>query len=161
VLARAQSGVEPPRLEFFPLEPKLEEVAAGVSTAAGVELVVDCPPRLAALADADLLQEALAALVENAALHTARGTIALRARSYDDRHLELEIQDSGDGILPELQEQLFEPFARGPAGGNGFGLGLAIAREAVAAMGSTLAVESQPQRGTRFSFRLPSAEVVS
>lgn len=160
VLARAQSGTQPPRLEFVPLEPMLREISARTVTAADVELRVECAPRLAALAERDLLGEALAALTENAARHTTQGTITLRAEPRDARLLEIIVADSGTGILPELQEQLFEPFTRGSADNGGFGVGLSIAQQAVAAMGSRLRVDSEPQQGSRFSFRLPSAEVV-
>lgn len=161
VLARAQAGLQAPGLQFVLLGPVLSAVAADALTAPGVEIAVSCPTTLAALAESDLLTEALVALVENAVQHTSRGKITLRAAARDDETVEIEVEDSGAGIAPELQEHVFEPFARGSADGNGFGLGLAIAQQAVAAMGSTLAVESEPGHGSRFSFRLRSAEVVA
>ncbi len=56
-------------------------------------------------------------------------------------------------------ERLFEPFARGPAerDGAGAGLGLAIAREIVAAHGGSIGIESTLGRGTTVTVALPAA----
>jgi len=160
VLARAQAGVQPPRLDFVEVEPVLRRITDRLEVRRGVTVHVSCAANVAAFAEPDLLEEALAALAENAARYTTRGTITLRA-AREDGALDIEIEDSGAGILPEHQELLFDPFFRGTADGDGFGLGLAIAAQAVAALGATLTVESAPHRGSRFSFRLPAAEVVT
>lgn len=161
VLARAHAQVQAPRLELVPLEPVLARAAASVEPEPGVDVAVSCPPRLAVLAEPDLLEEALAAMAENAVRHTHAGAVSLRAWAVDGRELEIEIADSGDGILPEHRERIFDPFYRAAADGTGFGIGLAIAEQAVSAMGGRIEVHSQPRRGTRFTLRLPSAEVVS
>ena len=158
VLARAQSGTQAPRLEFVTLAPLLERLAAEVPHRSSVSIEASAPPNLAAFVDADLLEEALHALAENAVRHTREGTVTLRAWRRDDRLLEIEVADSGDGILPEHLDQIFEPFFTSAA--DGFGLGLAIARQAVRAMGGELDVTSEPRRGTRFSILVPSAEVI-
>ncbi|MGZ4383307.1 MAG: ATP-binding protein [Gaiellaceae bacterium] len=160
VLARAQSGVQQPRLEFVPLEPLLGRLRSLFDARERVTLEISCPPGVAALAEPDLLGEALAALVENAIEHTPAGIVAVRGRPLEDRKVEIEVEDAGEGILPERLDRIFEPFSRGDQQREGFGLGLAIAREAVAAMGGALDVRSEPGRGTCFSFQLPSAEVI-
>jgi signal transduction histidine kinase len=161
VLARAQSGVQAPRLDFVELEPVLKRIVDRLDVRREVTVHVSCAPTLAAFAEPDLLEEALAALAENAVRHTYRGTITLRGIARDDGNVDIEVEDSGEGILPEHQELLFDPFFRAAADGDGFGLGLSIAAQAIAALGATLTLDSSPQRGSRFSFRLPAAEVVT
>jgi signal transduction histidine kinase len=157
VLARAQSGGTM-RLEFVELEPLLVELAELAAPAEGVTLTVECPSRLAALAEVDLAHEALAALVENAVRHTKEGSITLRAAEHNG-HVEIEVSDTGSGILSEHRERVFEPFYRPTADGHGFGLGLAIASQAVQAMGGEL-LAADAELGSTFVIRLPSARVL-
>jgi two-component system sensor histidine kinase VicK len=155
VLARAQSG-EPPRLDFVELQPILRALAMQAEPRAGVEIVVECAPGLAALAERDLVREALAALVDNAVAQTWEGRIALRAGETNGT-VAVIVEDSGVGILPEHRARVVEPFYRTTSSGVGFGLGLAIAAQAVRAMDGTLTLEGG--EGTRFVIRLPSARV--
>jgi len=161
VLARAQSHAQPPRLEFVPVRPVLEAVAEALDVPSAVRVVVEAPPALAAFCERDLLHETLDALAQNAARHTRQGTITLRAAEREGQKLELEVADTGDGILPERQERIFDPFFRATDNAKGFGLGLAIARQAVEAMGAELDVESIPGAGSTFRVRLASARLVS
>ena len=66
------------------------------------------------------------------------------------------MSDTGGGVLPEDRERIFEPFYRATAEGRGFGLGLAIAADAVRAMDGELTVEDAGA-GARFTIRLASA----
>lgn len=161
VLARAHAGAQPPQLEFVTVRPILDEVAASLELQAAVRIEVEAPSALAALCERDLLHEALAALGENAARRTHQGSIALRAREGDDHVLEIVVADSGEGILPEHLDLIFRPFYQPTPNGEGFGLGLAIARRAVEAMGGQLDVRSVPGVGSRFLLRLPSARLIA
>jgi two-component system phosphate regulon sensor histidine kinase PhoR len=154
VLARAQAG-ESMQLDFVRIAPVLEELARQATPADGVELLVECGEDVEALADRDLAHEAIAALVENAVEHTSAGTIRLTAQT-EDGHVTIAVIDSGGGILPEHRERIFEPFYRLFATGDGHGLGLAIAAQAVRAMAGDLTAEDA-EGGTRFIVRLPSA----
>jgi PAS domain S-box-containing protein len=156
VLARAQSG-ETMRLEFVELRPLLAELVQETTPQQGVKLSVECDPSLAALAERDLAREALAAIVENAVEHTYEGSIQLAA-AENDGLVRISVTDSGGGILPEHRDRIFEPFYR-PAEGSGFGLGLAIAAQAVRAMDGELFIEDAPG-GSRFTVRLPSARIL-
>jgi len=158
VLARAQAG-EVVRLDFVELRPLLEALAAAADPAPEVAVEVSCPTSLAALADGDLLREALASMVENAVTHTHEGSIVLRAFDGDGR-VTIQVSDTGAGILPEHLNRIFEPFYRGDGTGQGFGLGLAIAAQALRAMDGELLVMGDPGGGTTFSVRLPSARIV-
>ena len=154
VLARAGSG-HPIRLDCVEIRPLLEMLASRLDTAPAVEVSIECPDDLSALAERDLLQEALAAIAENAAAHTAEGSIRLRGREESER-IVIEIADTGVGILPEHRELVTQPFFRAQSSGQGFGLGLAIAAQAVAAMDGQLEL-AEAEKGTRMLVRLPPA----
>jgi two-component system, OmpR family, phosphate regulon sensor histidine kinase PhoR len=161
VLARAQSGMQMPRLEFVELQPLLRGLVEGRRPVAeDVSVEVDCPARLMALADADLVEQALAVLVDNALRHTREGSIVLRAYEDGGRKVAIEVRDTGGGILPELQQAVFQPFFRAHHDDRGFGLGLSIAAQAIDVMDGTLELESTPGVGTTFVIRLASAKVL-
>jgi signal transduction histidine kinase/HAMP domain-containing protein len=157
-LARAHSGQETPRVEAVELGPLLQEVAAGLHPHAGVALDVDVPYGLAVESNRDLLEQALRNLGENAAKHTARGSVVLRAYG-DGSTVTVEVEDSGPGIGPEVQRHVFDRFYRGERDAHGFGLGLAIVRESVRTLGGRIELESSPGEGTVFRILLTRARV--
>jgi signal transduction histidine kinase len=69
------------------------------------------------------------------------------------------VRDSGIGIPREKQDIIFDPFSQADGSNGrsyeGIGLGLAISRHLVELMGGKIAVESEPQGGSRFWFTLP------
>jgi two-component system OmpR family sensor kinase len=100
-------------------------------------------------------------MLENALLHTPPGTpVHVRAAVRNGR-AELAVEDEGQGIPEEHEEQVFERFYRLEGGvASGSGLGLAIARELAELMGGTIELDSRPGR-TRFALILPSASGMS
>ena len=74
-----------------------------------------------------------------------------------DEAVEIEVSDTGEGIAPEHRPRIFEPFYRVAATGEGFGLGLAIAQQAVRAMEGELSSAVPAGGGTTFTIRLPSS----
>jgi PAS domain S-box-containing protein len=92
---------------------------------------------------------------------------ALPARTADDNriqvstwregphHVVLEVEDNGQGMPPEVQRRIFEPFYTTKPVGVGTGLGLAICNTIVQGMGGKIDVRSQPGQGTAFQLRLP------
>jgi signal transduction histidine kinase len=157
-LARAHSGQEPPRTEAVELAPLLREVAAGLQPHAGVAVDVEVDEGLTVETNRDLLEQALRNLGENAAKHTARGSVSLRAYSVG-RAVTVEVEDSGPGISPEVQRHVFDRFYRGERDADGFGLGLAIVRESVRTLGGRIELDSSPGQGTVFRILLTSARV--
>jgi signal transduction histidine kinase len=111
---------------------------------------VPCSPRLTRV---------LQNLLGNAVRHTpADGTIRIAARRAADR-LEVEVEDTGEGIAPEDLARVFEPFFRADPSRSrgGAGLGLALAKRIVETLGGRIGAESTPKRGSRFAVELPIA----
>jgi two-component system phosphate regulon sensor histidine kinase PhoR len=159
VLARLQTGAEQPRLTVVPVGQLLEEIAARLDPAHGVEVSVRSSAETGVLADPDLLHRALANVAENSAKHTQKGEIVLEARG-NGTTTEIEIRDTGQGMTDEEQARAFQRFYRSSKGTDGFGLGLAIAQEAVLAIGGTIELESKAGVGTRVRVALPSAKIL-
>jgi len=157
-LARAHSGQEQPRVEAVELAPLLRDVAAGLQPHKGVSLDVEVPEGLAVQANRDLLEQALRNLGENAAKHTARGSVVLRAYGNEST-VAVEVEDSGPGMSPEVQRHVFDRFYRGERDAHGFGLGLAIVRESVRTLGGRIELDSSLGEGTLFRILLEPARV--
>jgi two-component system phosphate regulon sensor histidine kinase PhoR len=158
VLARAQTRAETLRLEPIELRPLLEQVVEEARSRVDVPIHVSCPPGLAVAAQPQLAEQIVSNLVDNAAKHTERGDISVKARRAG-AGVTIEVSDTGSGISPEEREAVFERFYRaGSRDRDGFGLGLAIVREAVRALSGSVDLESTPGSGTTVRVRLPAAE---
>ena len=81
--------------------------------------------------------------------------ITVRTRDLEGE-VEIEIEDSGRGIAPELEPKLFTPFFTTKSAGRGTGLGLFISREIVVQQRGTLGFRSRPGGGTIFRVTLPA-----
>ena len=162
VLARIQTGRERPRLDLVRVEPLLQEVATLLVPATSVEVEVRAPERVAVLADPDLLYQALENVTANATKHTHQGRIVLAARDLGGT-IEIEVSDTGSGMERTEAARAFDRFYRSASRDHqdGFGLGLAIADEAVRALGGSIKLDSVPDVGTRVRIQLPSAKIVS
>jgi signal transduction histidine kinase len=114
------------------------------------------------LLDERRLRQVLDNLFINALRHTRKGTVSLQcsltALPKGRARLGLAVSDTGEGIALADQARIFLPFERGSNtahdGGKGSGMGLAIARQLVNAMGGKLLLESAPGAGTCFRFSL-------
>jgi signal transduction histidine kinase len=83
------------------------------------------------------------------------GTLTLRGREGERGMIVVEFEDTGSGIAAEDLPRVGQPFFTTKRGGTG--LGLAIAQRIVERHGGTLAVDSQPGRGTKVRVSLPGA----
>ena len=117
-------------------------------------------------ADEGQLSQVINNLVINA--HQAMpdgGEIVISARNVDaplqglalreGRHVMIKVQDSGNGIAPDLLPRIFDPYFTTKSGGSG--LGLASAYSIVKRHGGAIVAESSPGQGTRFRFYLPAS----
>jgi signal transduction histidine kinase len=88
----------------------------------------------------------------------AGGRVTLRIAPQGDKMFRLEVEDTGIGIAAGEVQRLFQEFAQLPnsrQAEQGTGLGLALTRHIVEAQGGTVAVQSEPGRGSVFSAVLP------
>ena len=109
------------------------------------------------LADAGLLERVVANLLDNALRHGGGAPVALRTADRDGL-VELRVVDGGPGVPADRAELLFAPFQRlGDRTPGGLGLGLAVARGFVEAMGGTLTAEGTPGGGLTTIVTLPAA----
>ena len=118
------------------------------------------PRDLRANVDRDALGVALTNLVGNAIKYTAEGgrvAVDVRLRGGPPPRASVCVEDNGIGIAAEDQARVLAAFERAEPGQRkaaGFGLGLKIAHELIKAHGGTLAIDSKPGRGSKFSFLL-------
>jgi signal transduction histidine kinase/GAF domain-containing protein len=112
------------------------------------------------IADKQRLHQVLANLVDNAIKYTPEnGKVAIVA-IFDSQNIVFKVRDTGPGISPADQSELFKPYSRLPKnrshfGGTGLGLGLAISKIFVKLHGGTITVQSQAGKGSVFTVSLP------
>jgi signal transduction histidine kinase len=107
-------------------------------------------------ADPARINHVLANLISNAVKYTPVGGKVLVAVKPDGDNINFYVTDNGKGIPGEYQERVFEKFFRipGQEANSGEGLGLAIAREIIAAHDGKISFESAEGKGTTFEFSL-------
>lgn len=97
-------------------------------------------------------------LTTNALKYTDQGFVEVAARETSGTRIEFSVRDTGPGIDAESLRTLYQPFRTVPTPlrhrFSSAGLGLAISRKLVTAMGSELTVKTRPGQGTRFAFEL-------
>jgi len=110
-------------------------------------------------ADADRLEDVFCNLLDNAIKNTPTGgEIQITAQDKRNHSLAITVADNGPGIPPEQLPHVFDRFQPGSGLREGFGLGLAIAREIVKAHRGEIEVASDPGEGARFTVTLPVGE---
>ena len=114
------------------------------------------PPPLQA--DRERLLQCLSALVDNALAYAPSGPVEL-ALSWDARAVTWHVRDRGPGVAPDERQRIFGRFVRGRSAAatdtRGSGLGLALVRLLMEAMGGTAAVADHAGGGADFQLRLP------
>jgi len=114
----------------------------------------DMPP---VRCDCGQIEQVILALVMNAIDAMPNGgNLTLRSRkAKDPAEVQIEVQDDGVGMPPEVLGNMFEPFFTTKERGRGLGLGLAISRNIVERHGGKIQVRSEAGRGTAFTITLP------
>ena len=112
--------------------------------------------------DRDRLVQVIINLISNAVKFTERGHVACSAKRGDGDFVSVSVSDTGVGIQPQDQMEVFDKFRQvgdtlteKPAG---TGLGLPICREIIEHLGGSITVESIPGFGSTFTFQLPTAQ---
>jgi PAS domain S-box-containing protein len=144
----------------------VEASIAAMSPAAEAKgIAIDCDleaGREVVLADPDRLQQVIWNLISNAVKYTpADGRVAVSLRR-DGHHVEVRVEDDGEGIDAEMLPKLFQLFEQGDSGttrrSTGLGLGLAIVKQLSELHGGSIAAESTGSgQGSVFVLRLPLA----
>jgi two-component system sensor histidine kinase KdpD len=157
---RLESGVMRPRMDWC----ECHEIVAAARRAVGSRigdhpLEIDIPADFPIFrADAALLEQAVAQLLANAAIHTPPET-KIRVSAQVDAKIEkilIIVTDNGPGVPTEIQDKVFEKFVRGPATRKGgLGLGLSIVRGFMKSQGGDVTLDGAPEGGARFILSLP------
>jgi PAS domain S-box-containing protein len=168
-LSKAEAGKLDLSCTPFDLRREIEQVVGLFSGRAfdrGIEIAAhiarDVPPVMHG--DAIRLRQVLGNLVNNAVKFTETGAVLVAVTvandSADPLMLEFSVTDTGVGVAVEEQQRIFEAFEQADGSVTrkfgGTGLGLAISRQLVELMRGSMALASQPGRGSRFSFVIPA-----
>lgn len=161
------SKMEAHQLQIYsePIEVKafLEQVAGLVSSLAeknknSMQLKLNLPQAFYLSSDRQRLQQILLNLLSNAHKFTQTGTVTLSADIVESE-LILEVEDTGIGMASENLERVFEAFYQVDSSYSrqyqGTGLGLAIVQQMVSLLKGKISLESQLDKGSRFTVRLP------
>jgi heavy metal sensor kinase len=166
LLARADAGNAPLRVVPFYLDELIVECARSVRSLAKsstFSVVVIPSDEVPYVGDEQLVARAIVNLIDNAIKHSCgKGTARLELRA-DDTWYRLTVSDTGPGIPPVAQPQIFDRFFRAdvsrsrtaPLDGGGSGLGLSIARWIVETHGGRLELVTSSPAGTVFELALP------
>jgi two-component system, OmpR family, sensor histidine kinase KdpD len=157
-MSRLQTGALQLVMRDVGLDEVLPSALVGLTQAERVEVDVDeTLPRVRA--DAALLERAIANVIENA-IAWSPPEVAVRVEAcVAQERVDLHVVDRGPGIPSAQREDVFRPFQRlgDRSNGSGVGLGLAVARGFVEAMGGELLVEDTPGGGVTMVISLPAA----
>jgi len=167
-LSKAEAG----KLELargpFELRRELEQVVGLFGARAydkGIEIAAHIARGVPSTIHGDpiRLRQVLGNLVNNAVKFTESGAVLLAVSvvpgESSEAVLEFSVTDTGVGVAPDEQKRIFDAFEQADGSVTrkfgGTGLGLAISRQLVELMRGSMALSSEPGRGSRFSFRIP------
>lgn len=163
-LSRLESAQMTPNLQVFDLEPIMSRLRLNYRAAArakGLRFGVGSSDA-AVMSDPALLERMLSNLVVNALQYTEQGGVLLTCRRRGGV-LRLQVWDTGTGIPPEKQDEVFREFYRIERDNDsrkGVGLGLAIVRSCASMLGLPIRLRSEVGRGTCFTIEVPLASEV-
>ncbi len=164
--SRIEAGSLEPDIRDVPVRPWLEQMLSRLGSVTKTHHVtLDAPADVAVLADPVLLDRVVENLLSNAVKHTPHGTRVTLTAAKQDGHATISVHDDGPGIppweLPHLGDRFFRGGDAATRQTRGTGLGLAFVREILTLHGSDLKIESEPGKGSTFSFRLPVSRSLS
>lgn len=140
-------------VDFLAPQAQLARVRLEVSAEdAGARAIVD--PKLIKQALLNLLLNAIQHTPEGGQVHVRLSSPRGRPGRGGRRTVQMEVSDTGGGVPQQDQARVFEPYFSRRKGGTG--LGLPTTRRVIQAHGGTIALQSEPGRGSRFILTLPS-----
>ncbi len=161
------SRIESGRFELIPTTLSVNSIAQNVREQLGVlaeekglQMAVEVDPNMpeAVVVDEEALMKIITNLISNAVKFTEEGEVRMIIRR-DDSNWQVVVRDTGIGIPAHKQEVIFERFRQVDGSSTraygGTGLGLAIVRQLALAMGGTVQVRSEIDKGSEFTVTLP------
>lgn len=156
--ATLQLGVEP-AIKRLDLKTFLQELVADAETEIqlrGIAVTLEAPEGIALDVDPRLMRSAVSNLLNNALKFSHPQSRVELSASRSEGRLVIEVLDSCGGLPPGKAEELFNPLVQRGENRSGFGLGLAIALQAVEAHHGTIRVRDRPGVGCTFTIDLPA-----
>jgi signal transduction histidine kinase len=152
--------LEAQRFDLAPVLRDVLEQTGVLASSIGVTLVLDAPQGPVFIeADELRLRQVLINLIGNAIKFSRSGGSVRVFAHLESHQLHFEIRDEGIGIPKDRQAEIFQAYEQLPTDSNhgmgGTGLGLSIARSLVRLHGGDIWVDSEPGRGSTFSFVIP------
>jgi PAS domain S-box-containing protein len=163
-LSKIEAGkleIERVGFDLHALLESLRQVYGTLADARGLAFAMDIDAAVPAWVWGDpvRVRQVLGNYLNNALKFTARGAITLHARAGTGATLRFEVRDTGPGISPDVQAQLFRPFTQADQSTTrrfgGSGLGLSICLELATLMQGRVGVDSVPGQGSHFWVELP------
>lgn len=170
------SKIESGRLELDPFPNDIRQtikdtiqlhIASAKKKNIGISLLLseDFPQMVTV--DANRLKQVLSNLISNAIKFTEQGNIEIlgkiKQNFYDSESISIEVCDTGIGIPKEKQSQLFQRFIQANTSSTrkygGSGLGLAISQKLTQLMGGNLYLESEENKGSKFTIQIPLVKI--
>jgi len=160
-LSRIEGGESKPRLEPIRTRDLIQDATKELRPqveSRGLDFTVEAAVDLPSVnADRSQVERVLSNLVVNAMRYTKHGAIKINAQPRGNS-VAISVSDTGSGIPQEYLTHIFDKFVQVPgAATGGAGLGLAISRLIVEAHGGQISVQSEPDKGSTFTFTLPLA----
>ena len=166
-MAKVESRQVDLNSRFLPVAPLLQDVEALIQPQMSAKKlrfsIGACDESVVVFVDPDRTKQILLNLLSNAQKFTDEGgAVSLRCEYAPHSILTISVSDTGRGIAPDKQAEIFEPFTQlnrlqTPDAHRGIGLGLSISRTLARAMGGDLTVESEVGKGSTFRLSLPTA----
>lgn len=161
LFALSRAEVDQLALTLIPLDSVvlIQRVIATVAPLAWrinrVEIISKLPDRLPnIIADESRLEQVLRNLIHNSLKYTPPGGLIILSAAKANACVEIQVQDTGEGIAPEHLPHIWERYYRDSENG-GTGLGLALVKSFIEAMNGSVTVTSTPGEGTCIVIRLP------
>lgn len=164
-LSRIESGeavLRPREFDILQAVGESLESLRGKAEAKGIEMSVKTAADIMpVMASREFIDQVLINLIDNALKYSPPGSRVEVRLSSDEREVRVDVADNGIGVPPEDLDRVFERFYRVAKDRSrkveGTGLGLAIAKNIIVAHQGRIWVESEPGKGSTFSFTLPAA----
>jgi len=167
-LSKIEAGQLQLRRETFRLESVLDEAVSSVrqrASAKSLDLKVNVAVSVAVFADRLRFKQILYNLLSNAVKFTPHGGAVSIDAEAGDSFMVISVSDTGIGVPPDQQLAVFDKFHQvrvsNEGAQEGTGLGLAITKGLVEQHGGKIWLQSEPGKGSRFTFTIPADAILS